>query len=114
MNKYNAMRQFRQFSLIGCRRVCHAPGAAHTNLSNSAIFQILSIFSPSIADSAFFYNAILHLCICELANHPPPVIIGQMPFQETPALCNDNTGTITMVSLERSYSFYILLFIILC
>lgn len=84
MNKYNAMRLFRQFSLIGCRGFFHAPGAAHLNLSNYTFFQILSIFPPSFAHSALF-TMLLNICVS--------VIIGQMPFQETPAWYNNSRKT---------------------
>lgn len=56
MNKYNAMRLFRQFVLIGCRWFCHALGAAHSNLSNCAFFffRVLSIFSFALLIQHFF------------------------------------------------------------
>lgn len=62
MNKLKALRLFRLFSLIGCRGVCYAPGAAHSNLSDYAMFQILSIFSSSFADSAFVI-VLLKICL---------------------------------------------------
>lgn len=92
MNKDNAMRLFRQFSLIGCRGFCRAPGAAHSNLSNYAFFSNTRHVFPLqyFAYSAFFIMLLKIYVVCEFANRPLPVIMGQMPFVETPAFYNDS------------------------
>lgn len=101
LDEVRAARLFRLFSLIGCRGVCYAPGAAHSNLSDYAMAQMLYIFFFSslcrslppffflffFAYSAFFIMLFHDLFHSEFESHRARRYIGTTVLWRVAGIC---------------------------